>query len=458
MKTQFNKMCFGCCLLFVSLNLFSQQPYSLRSCLEYAIENNHNLKKQKYDEEKSRYSRKEVYGALLPQINATANLNDNLKKAKFIMPNFINSMLPPQSQDPNAPKYMTIEMGTTYSAGMGVSLNQQLLNFSLFNTLQIAASAEKMAAMGVESTEEELISQTASLFYAIQSTEYAITQMEKSIDMVSKMLKMMETNYANGLVKKLDVDRLKVNLVNLTTQKSSIQNAAEVQKNLLKLQMGFNMNENIAVEPVNFSFFETKAKKETIIPFTLEGQTPYRLLMERQNMVKLQNKSAFYENLPTLSLVFNYQYNGVSDAFFNGPTNYWYPSSMVGLSLRAPIFSGMSRKSKMMQFRTEDKKIREDALILEQSLNMAYINAQMKLDETRRTITLQRENQKLAEEVFAMGENNFKLGLSSLSDILNAGQSLVQAQLSYANALNDYMKAYIELKKASGNIRDLMTE
>jgi outer membrane protein TolC len=56
--------------------------------------------------------------------------------------------------------------------------------------------------------------------------------------------------------------------------------------------------------------------------------------------------------------------------------------------------------------------------------------------------------------VFAVAENNFALGLSSMSDILNASQSLVQAQLSYSNALNDYMKAYIDLKKTSGAIRE----
>lgn len=87
---------------------------------------------------------------------------------------------------------------------------------------------------------------------------------------------------------------------------------------------------------------------------------------------------------------------------------------------------------------------------------MAYLNAQMKLGDARRTIEVQGENQTLAEEVFKVAENNFSLGLASMSDILNASQSLVQAQINYANALNEYMKAYIELKKAGGHIRELM--
>ncbi|OJV39605.1 MAG: transporter [Bacteroidales bacterium 36-12] len=447
------------CIIFIStLSALSQTAYTLQQCLEYAVENNRNLKKAHYDQEKATFARQEVLGTLLPQISGSASLNDNLKRSKFIMPNFINSMLPPAAQDPNAEKYMTIEMGMTFNANVGVSLNQQILNFSLFNTLEIAKTAEKMAALGVESNEEDIIYQTANLFYAIQSTEYAVVQMEKSIELVSKMLSTMEVNYKNGLVKKIDVDRLKVNLVNLTTQKGSIKNAADVQKNLLKLQMGFDVNNPIDIQEVNLALFEEKATINANMSFFIENQTPYRLLMKKMDMVKLQRKSAVYENLPTLALILNYQYNGVSDEFFRGETNYWYPTSVVGLNLRVPIFSGLSRKAKIHQNSIEVQKTEEDAKILEQSLSVAYLNARTKLNDAHNTIALQRDNQKLAEDVFNVAENNFVLGLSSMSDILNVSQSLVQAQLSYANALNDYMKAFIDLKKANGDIHSLTNE
>lgn len=459
MNTQFIKSVFiMICLLPVSKGGFSQEVYSLRQCLEYAIANNRNLKKAHHDKEKAVYARQEVLGALLPQVSGSANLNDNLKKTKFIMPNFVNSMLPPAAQDPDAQKYMIIEMGTTYNASLGISLSQQVLNPALFNILEIAKTAEKMAALGIESSEEEVISQTVSLFYAVQSAEYAAGQMEKSVDLVGRMLKTMEQNHRIGLVKKVDVDRLKVNLVNLTTQKVAVKNAAEIQKNLLKLQMGFDIGSPVEIQPIDLTLFEEKVKDNSVLPFSLQNQTVFLLHMEKLDMMKLQKKSAVYENMPALSLMFNYQYNGVSDEFFRGETNYWYPGSVVGLSLKIPVFSGFSRKSRISQSSVEVQKAREDTELLGQSLSMSYLNARIKLNDMRNTITLQRDNQDLAEEVLRVTENNYLLGLSSMSDILNAAQSLVQAQLSYAGALNDYMKAWVDLKKASGSIRDLMTE
>ena len=102
----------------------------------------------------------------------------------------------------------------------------------------------------------------------------------------------------------------------------------------------------------------------------------------------------------------------------------------MGLNLRVPIFSGFSRRAKINQNSIEISKAQEDAQILGQSLNMAYLNARMRLADALGTIELQADNQELAREVFNVAEKNYELGLSSMADILNASQSLVQAQLS----------------------------
>lgn len=434
----------------------AQQVCDLQTCLKDALQNNYNLKKSRFDREKSEEAAKEILGALLPQINGSANLTGNIQKSKFIMPNFINEFLPPNMQDPNASKYMQIEMGTNYSAGIGVSLTQQILNMSLFNAVDIASIAKNMAALGVESKEEDVISQTAGIFYSIQVTQYAVSQFDKSIDLINKMVTAMEASYASGIVRKVDADRIKVTKINLETQRNAIKNAVEVQKNLLKLQMGSDMDRPLDVTPIDLSFFENKTLNTDFFQFDLGRQTPYKLMVQQKNIGDLQKKSALYESMPVLVLNVNYNYNGVSDQFFRGETNYWYPNSMAVLSLKLPIFGGLSRSSKLKQAALEQSKIQQDISALESSLSMAYLNASMKLEDSRKTIESQKENMALAQEVFNVTEINYNQGLSSLSDVLNANTSLIQAQVNYADALNNFMKAYIELRKTNGTIRELL--
>ena len=450
-------------LLLISLLLlvasgYAQESYSLQQCLNYAVQHNSNVKKSSYDQEKAKQARKEVIGALMPQISGSAALNDNVKKAKFIMPNFMNNMLPEKMRDPNTSQYMTIEMGTQYSANAGVAVNQQILNMSLFNTLDIAKVSERMAALAATSTEEDVIAQTATLYYGAQVTQYAAEQMLHSVELMDKMLRTMEASYSSGLIKKVDVDRLKVNLTNLKTQQAAIESGLEVQKNLLKLQMGLEVTEPIVIAPLDLDLLAQQDIAESgSATFDPVQHIAYQQLQEREKMAQLQERSKRYDYIPTLSLAFNAQYNYMSDKLFGGGnTQYSYPTAMLGLSLRVPIFSGLSRLSKVRESHMDLLKAQEDLRSLDQSLRMAHLNASLKLQDTQRTISLQKENQTLAAQVFDLAQQNFTLGVASLSDVLNASQSLVQAQMSYANALGDYIKAYIDLKKSKGEIRDLM--
>lgn len=433
-----------------------QEAYTLQGCISYALEHNNNLKKSRLDLEKSLESRREVLGSLLPQLSGMGSVNYNLKKAKFVMPNFINDMMPPAMQDPTAPKYMTIEMGTNYSSGIGAVLNQQIFNFSLFNALEIAKTIESMASLGVEAKEEEIIAQTANLFYAVQATAYAAEQFEQSLKLIDKMLVTMEASYQNGLVKKVDVDRLKVNRVNLTTQQSAISNAIDIQKNLLRLQMGISMSQPLNIEPIDLSVFEQKAETAQPLGFELNQLIPVQLLQQQQKVGQLQVKSVKSELLPTLMLGVNYQYNILGDKLFGSDNSYTYPSSAIGLNLRFPIFAGMSKKAKLKGAQIELMKLKEDEQSLSLSLNMAYNNALIKLNDSKQTIGAQHQNMELAKEVFHITEENYQQGLASMSDVLNANSSLIQSQISYADALNSYMKAHIALRQANGTIRELV--
>ncbi len=443
-------------LICMCANIGAQQVYDLQGCLKFALENNHNIRKAQFDKEKSAQARQEILGALLPQVSGTGNLNYNIQKSRFIMPNFMNEFLPPGMQDPNAAKYMTIEMGTNYTAGIGAVLNQQIVNLSLFNAVDIARTAEELTSLAAEAREEDVISQTANLFYAIQATEYAAGMFGRSIEIMDSVLISMETSYASGLIRKVDVDRLKVTRTNMSTQRASVINAVEVQKNLLKLQMGMDISEQLEIEKINPEIFDIQTNIGDFQDFDPNLQTSYKMLNRQQNLQQLQKKAAIYENFPVLTAMINYNYTGVSDEFFRGETNYWFGSSMAALNLRIPLFGGLSRSSKIKQANFELLKVREDEAILKQSLSMAHKNALLKLEDSRNAIQIQKANMAMAEEVYRVTERNYSQGIASMSDVLNSNSSLIQAQMSYADALNNFMKAYVELRKASGTIRELV--
>lgn len=434
-----------------------QETYSLKRCLDYGLKHNDALTKDRLGLASSVQSKREVVGALLPQVNASGGASRNIQKTTIAMPNFVNSMMPEAMQDPNAPKYMTVTMGMDYTANWGASLSQQIVNLALFNAVSIAEAAVEMAGLGVEMTESDVIAQTASLYYSAQTLAYAVDQFDESIALLDRTLGIVETNRENGLMRQVDADRVKVSKVNLETQKSALQRALDLQKNLLKLQMGFPMGEELRIQAIDTGRMEAELYSAALPSFDLTVLLPYKMLKARQTLLDRQYKSAVYETLPVVTLGANYAMNYMGD-HFHGETFRHFPVSMLSLNLRMPIFSGLSKTAKIRKARLELLKSEADERILAQSLTMSHDNARSQLGQQLRSIESQKKNRTLAEEVCRVTESNFNEGISSLSDVLNASSSLIQARMNYVNALSECMKAYIDLKKAVGTIHDLNQE
>lgn len=445
------KIIFATFAVLLTQLVSAQNPFNLESCVTYAVENNEKLKTDRLALQTAAESKREVLGALLPQVSAQGGLTYNIQKTTFAMPNFMNQGA---MYDPNADKYLIITMGMDLSANLGAGLSQQIVNFSLFNALKIAEQGREMAKIGVDISTEDLVAQTVILYYGIQVLDYAIGQLDVSIGLMDRTLKMLEINQENGLMRPVDVGQVKVNKTNLETEKSALEQALKVQKNVMKLQMGFPMEEELTIMPINLEEVEAMVFSDECRRFDVTDQLPYRMFKARQSMLDLQLKSAKFETLPVVNLTANYAMNYMGDDFV-GETFHKFPVSMVGLNLKMPIFTGMSKNAKIKKAKIEIQKSQWEEKSLTQALTMTYGNNLLQLDQTRKTILTQRGNKELAQEVFDVTEKNYNEGISSLSDLLNATSSLIQSQMNYVTALNNCMKAYIDLKKAEGTIRNL---
>ena len=431
----------------------AQEQFTLKECFDYAIEHNQSLQKDRLGLETAAQSKRELIGSLLPQINASAGFTYNIDKPLVTMPNFISPMMGSMAPA-GLPDYIAMTMSLDMSANWGASLTQQIVNLSLLNALKVTEATGEMAQIGIEATTNDIIAQTATFYYNVQVLQYAVTQFDESIALMDTTLNMMQVNREIGLVRQIDVDRITVAKTNLETQKSSMLQALEVQKNLLKLQMGFPMTEAIIIPEINLDEMENRLQTAASPGFDITVLPAYRILEQQKNLAGLQYKSALYETLPVLVLAANYSYNYTGNDF-SGPSYHSFPVSMVSLNLKMPLFTGMSKNAKIKKARIEMMKTDGDRETLEQSLTMAHSNARMQLEQQIRTIEAQRKNKDLAQEVFNVTEFNYGEGISSLSDVLNATSSLIEAQMNYVNALSGCMSAYIELKKTDGTIGEI---
>ncbi|GGI27933.1 TolC family protein [Pedobacter mendelii] len=421
----------------------AQQQITLKDALTYALQNNTNVRKSKLDIEGGRYKVQEVRAQALPQISGNAGLTYNPIIGQLVA-NFGG-----QTQ--------AIKLGQNWNSSAGIQLSQQLFNQQVFTGLQAARSSEEYYNLTSQLTEEQIIELVANNYYQVLVNREQLNVIDTNIKNVRVVEKIVSNQYKNGLARKIDVDRISVNITNLTTQREQTLNAITQLENQLKFSMGMPVTTDVLLPKTELTEVSKLPQFSEAIDFT--NRTEVKLLNTQDKLLSLQRKAYVAEYYPSLALTGNYTYSSQSDGFDFLSSNaaaIGYGASAIGLTLKVPIFNGFLTRSKVRQADVDIKKAKEDRKESVNSLNLAYENAKIQLRNNLNTITSQRKNAELAQEIYKSTQNNYNNGLASLTDLLDTENSLTQAQNSYTQALLNYKIAEIQLIKSNGNIKSLV--
>jgi outer membrane protein len=437
--------------LGISSAAFAQQPVTLTEALQYAMKNSDVIRQAELDIENVEQKVVETRSAALPQINLTSTLNNNLLVQQFV--------LPAEAFGGTPGEFMSIKAGQEWTAMTQVQLSQQLFNHQVFTGLRAAKSSVEFYELARQVSRENVIQQVATLYYQVIINQEKMNVIQANLDRVEKLENTVAVQFANGLAKKIDLDRIKVNKINIQTQQTQLEVAIVQQENLLKFYMGMPIQEQITlvsdeiIEGIEIP--QDALEQENFV--AVESLYAYKLLNKQKDLLIFQRKATTAEYIPTLSLGANYTYNTQSNElnlYTSKSLN--YDMASIGLTLRVPIFDGFNKRARSRQNSISISKVEEDMKKTVNSLNMAYDNAKNKIKNSLMAIQSQSANKALAEEVFASIQNNYKNGLATLTDLLNAETELVTAQNAYNEALLNYKVAELELKKANGEINKLI--
>lgn len=421
----------------------AQQQVTLKDALTYALQNNARVRKAKLDIEGGRYKVQEVRAQALPQLTGNAGLTYNPIIGQLV------ADFGGQAQ--------AIKLGQNWNSTAGVQLSQQLFNQQVFTGLQAARSSEEYYNLTSQLTEEQIIELVANNYYQVLVNREQLSVLDTNIKNVKTVEKVISNQFKNGLARKIDVDRISVNLTNLNTQREQVVNAIVQLENQLKFSMGMPVSNPIELPA-------TELTQATQLPVfadsvNLANRTEVKILDTQDKLLSLQRKAYLAEYYPSLSLTGNYTYSSQSDGFDFLSSNaaaIGYGASAIGLTLRVPIFNGFLTRSKVRQANVEILKAKEDRKESVNSLNLAYENAKIQLRNNLNTINAQRKNVELAQEIYRSTQNNYNNGLATLTDLLDTENSLTSSQNSYTQALLNYKIAEIQLIKSNGNIKSLV--
>ena len=441
-------------IVLCTLSSTAQEPVSLdlKHALNYALGANQSARKSKLDLENSEYQIDEVRARALPQVNGSAGLTYNPLLQMSALPNIFGPT-------PNPDETILVAFGQKWGANAGITLSQALFDKSVLTGLDAAKASKEFYRLSSQLTEEQVIEQVATNYYQVLVQRQQVDVLDSTIQNSKKIHRVLQGQYENGLAKKIDLDRIAVNISNLESQRQQLMNGVTLLENQLKFFMGMPIHTPIRIsqDEINSIQPQAVAMGETI---NVEDRTELRVLKQQENLLHYQQEAYKSEYYPSLSLSSSYNYQGMGNKLpvFKGQSSgvNWFDAASISLNLRIPIFNGGATKARVKQSAISMKKLNEDIANTSLALNLAYENAKTQINNSIITLNAQQKNVELAKEVFANTQNNYNNGLATLTDLLNAETSLTEANNNYSSALLNYRVAEIQLIKSRGQLKSLI--
>ncbi len=427
--------------------LLGQQTISLQDAVNYALENHSDAKKAKLQIENSEYLIQEARSGALPNISANGSITYN--------PIIQETAIPASTFEPGADGFLIMAMGQPWNAVGGVSLTQNIFDQTVFTGLKAAKTTREFYQINAQLTEEQVIERVATAYYNVFVQKEQLETIDSSYVNVAKSRDIIKSLFENGLAREIDLDRVNVQLMNLSTTRQQLVNAVQIQENALKFYMGMPINQPIELRDEDFTADAVLLADESDV----ENRTEMKVLKKQEELLVLQKearKAAYY---PTLSLTAGYNYMGQGEKFpiGSGLENgvYWSDFSSISLNLRVPIFSGFANKARVSQADIELRTLQEEIKLTELGLDLEYQNAKSQIENNLIAIENQQENVNLAQKVVDNTQNNYRLGLANLTDLLEAQNALVDAKNNYSNVMLQFKLAEVQLLKSKGELNTL---
>ena len=432
-------------LFSVMIPMGAQETLMLEDCLRIGIENNLSLKTSRNEVLKGKHTLSENHAKLLPQINAVASFNDNFE--------------PPVSVTDGSAygKLYNVTKTLQYNAAAGLQLQMPLYNQTVYTSIEIARTLNQLNELSYEKAKEDLVMQISKMYFLAQNTVEQLHLVRDNIARLKELRDITVAFYDNEMAVEVDVQRVNINLENLQVQYDNAKAMLTQQYNMLKYVMDYPAERDIAV-------VETNAEEVTTATFNGLNTNQYELLLlqEKSRLAEQQKKIVGHGYLPTLSLTGSWMYSAYTDKFKNwfhsGPSNHWYDSYGLGLSLRVPVFDGFDKRSRIRKAKIDVENARLSYTNALKNMETQYLNAINELQNSERNYRKQRDNCRLAENVCKVTNDRYREGISSMTEVLQDEMRVSEAQNNYLTAHYNYQIANLTLLKLTKQLDKLIKQ
>jgi len=426
-------------VLSTSLALGQQKPDTLhltvKQAVDLAIQQNLMQKVTELELQKKQEKVKEYMAALYPTIKASASYTRNLKLPVIFMP----------AGSPFGP---TLKIGSDNSYTGALSASMPIFIYNVFESINIG---RKDAEISAEKVRENKINLAAN----IKTTYYNVLLLRRTCDVINQSYQNALTNLnyiqklnANGMVSDYDLIRIKVQVDNIYPNLVQAENAYNNLLNIFKVLLNIDVNTPVELDEKELSNYNFSEMALADSSWLSSNSTLRQLTLTRQ-MLSIQEKMVKGANYPSLVAIGNYQYQTQANDY-NFSNYRWVPTSLIGLQLNVPIFSGFSVRKQLSQVRISQQQLDMQVQFTQNNLKVQIQNAVNAVNAAVKKVNSAKGNVDLAQRGYTIAQTRYNTGQATLLELNDAENAMLQAKLNLIQAQLEYLTAKTDYEKIIG--------
>lgn len=398
---------------------------SLEECKERALRYNADIQTGKIDIEAARQTQKEAFTKYFPKISAgaaTYKADDDLVKTNI--PDLTEFGLPITAMEVGM-----LEEGNlvTVSAMQPVFAGGQIVNSN-----KLAKTATEASVLQLDMTTDKVELETENYYWKIVSLKEA----EKTVNILDTLLHSLHKDVSlaidAGITTQNDLLTVQLKQNELQSTRLQVENGIRLSCMALCQYIGLPLDSAEYIDVPEYAL-EIKTPGDYLVDHktALPSLSTFKLLEKNVEAYKLKRKISLGQQLPTVGVGVSYAYE---DLMFDKSRNHFIMMATVSV----PISDWWGGSHKIKRAKLEEQKALRQQQDGNEKLQLKMQQSWNLLTESYKQIILAESAVKESEENLRMQTNNYRTGVSSLSELLDA-QSLFQTSRNrYTDACIDY--------------------
>lgn len=339
-----------------------------------------------------------------------------------------------------------------FGNNLAIKATQLIYGGGVVNTgIAMAKLKEEMASVNMEATRSRVRFMLTGFYLDLYKLQNVLKVYDRNIELAKVVIADTKARNEAGVVLQNDITRYELLLKNLELGRKRVSNSVEILNYDLVTILGLPSETSIQPDttllaqsfPVqDMAYWQQLAENEA--PAVKQSALAVEMSQKNEKMVRA-------ERLPSVALVAANHFDGpitIEVPVIDKNFNYWYVG--VGVSYKLSSLYKSGKNIKRARISTDVNRRRREE-VLEQTSPAVQADYTQYMEAYDEVLTLEK-NVQLAKENYEVTETRYRNEMALVTEMLDASNQLLDAELQLANARINVIFNYYKLKNTSGNL------